>query len=143
MTMKSSDLMLGDWVRAKTVDYVDGVIKYVEENKRATTTMIDQLYNQEIGVLIDSLYLIQVEPISFDEIAEFWNKNGYILQEDKSYTYFDDYFSINIKEINDSIWQIVVEHCEIFNETEQCTVSYVHQLQHFYKLCGIEKEIIL
>ena len=141
--MKANELMIGDWVRAKTVDYVDGVIKYVEENKRATTAMIHQLYNQETGVLKDSLYSIQVEPIALKDDEEFWGRNGYILQDDGSYTHFDDYYSINAKEITDSIWQIVIEFCELHNETAQCTVSHVHQLQHFYKLCGIDEEIIL
>ena len=151
--MKSSDLMLGDWVRAKTVDYVDGVIKYVEENKRATTAMIHQLYNQETGVLKDSLYSIQVEPIELT--PEILLKNGFNK---------DDYLASQCygREANHSVYSLLLEngnqvvtldYCnkkielEVATNAGRClTIAngcYIHELQHAIKLCRIDKEIIL
>lgn len=143
--MKSSDLMLGDWVKAKTVDYVDGVIKYVVENKRATTAMIHQLYNQETGVLKDSLYSIQVEPIELT--FAILQKNGFETDGEAIWASFcpeDKDYALEISEPNyydekygeRGFWW-TVNACEY----SIIKLSYIHELQHALKLCGIEKEI--
>lgn len=84
------------------------------------------------------------EPITL--AAEILGKNGFEHYAENMYEYYElaeDYYSIEAKEVNGGLWRIKVEHEEIFNDTEICSVSYIHQLQQFLRLCGIEKEIVL
>ena len=146
--MKANELMIGDWVLEKSVDYVDGVIKYVEEKRNVTTNILHQLYNQETGILgKDNLYSIQVEPIPL--IAEILNKNGFetngngimaaYCPEDKhaNLEISEHYCFDNEKTEGGFYWTINCCEYDIIR------LRYVHELQHALKLCGIEKEIQL
>ena len=140
--------MLGDWVVEKSVDYVDGVIKYVEEKRSVTTNMLSQLYNQETGVLRkDNLYSIVVVPIELTR--KILQKNGFCKDDDAVWAAHcpeDKNFDLEISEPNyydegnpNKIIAWTINCCEY------CILQlkYVHELQHAMKLCGIEKEIVL
>lgn len=143
--MKANELMIGDLVLEKSVDYVDGVIKYVEEKRNVTTNMLHQLYNQETGILgKDNLYSIQVEPIPLT--TEILEKNGFDVSDGEvmRYNFEEDgqsyHFSLrqmyNQKNNKPNGYSFYA-----FNVLT--IIDYVHQLQHALKLCGIEKEIQL
>ena len=125
--MEAKNLMIGNFIKVNDIPVI-----------------VKQVY--EDGIIID-IGEGDEECDSFKPIPltnDFWLKNEFVYQkDDNSYTLFDDYYSINAKEVNDGMWQIVVEHCEIFNDTEICSFSYVHQLQQFLNLCGIYIEIKL
>ena len=55
----------------------------------------------------------------------------------------DDYYDIVVYEWSDSIWVFRYESCEMNIPHEQRTMSYLHQLQHAFHDCGIDKEIVL
>lgn len=55
----------------------------------------------------------------------------------------DDHYDIVVYEFSDSIWVFRYESTEMNIPHEQRTMSYLHQLQHAFKDCGIEKEIEL
>ena len=138
----TKDLMIGNYVKVN-FGLGEGEIFKVER-------ICNNNHEGWIDLFNDSLsegYTVghstkQLDPITLTE--DFLIKNEFVYQkDDNSYTLFDDYYSINAKEVNDGMWQIVVEHCEIFNDIEVCSVSYVHQLQQFLNLCGIELNIKL
>lgn len=55
----------------------------------------------------------------------------------------DDYYDISIHELTDSIWTVTHHNCEMSFPDQRVHVSYVHELQHFLRLCGVEKKIVL
>lgn len=55
----------------------------------------------------------------------------------------DDYYDIVVYEFSDSIWVFRYESTEMNLPHEQRTMSYLHQLQHAFKDCGINKQIII
>ena len=140
--MEAKYLMRGNYVKVNDGLGKDDLFKVVR--------VVDSENNGWVDVSNDSLSdgfalghtCDEIDPIPLTE--DFWIKNEFVYQkDDDSYTLFDDYYSINAKEVNDGMWQIVVEHCELINDTEICCVSYVHQLQQFLNLCGINIEIKL
>lgn len=60
----------------------------------------------------------------------------------QSYVLAGDYEDVYAEEINDGTWKVDVD-CTEFNLPRQTAmVSYVHQLQNWFRLRGIEKEIV-
>jgi len=60
------------------------------------------------------------------------------------YGIFDDYFDFEIREYSESIYIVNYHSCEFSLPTTQIVgISFVHELQHALRLCGIEKEIVL
>ena len=56
----------------------------------------------------------------------------------------NDFYELMIHEVNDGTW--IVKHDNIeFSciPRQQVLVGYVHELQHAFRLFGIEKEIVL
>lgn len=71
-------------------------------------------------------------PITLDILE----KNGL----EKLYT---DYYDLDVYEENDGLWRIVYHNLECSGFDESVLVSSVHELQHFLKHVGIEKDITL
>lgn len=56
----------------------------------------------------------------------------------------DEFYELMIHEVNDGTWIIKHDNIEFSDiPRQQVMVSYVHELQHALRLCGIEKEISL
>ena len=56
---------------------------------------------------------------------------------------YDDYYDFTIREW-DGMFIVNYHYCEIpMPDTQIVGISWVHELQHALKLCGIEKEIII
>lgn len=127
--MKAKELMLGDWV------YVNGNYPHRVYSLDKDAQRID-IFSQECD--------IQPIPIS----AEILEKNGFEksyneVQKREQWLHADDYYDILIYEYSDGMYRVVVISCEISNYEEICYVSYMHQLQQFLRLCGIDKNIEL
>lgn len=146
--MKSYELMIGDWILLKSVDYADGVIRYVEEKKRVHVDILSRLEKQETKVVRDDcVYSIQVEPIELTR--EILRKNGFCKDDDAVWAAHcpeDKNFDLEISEPNyydegnpNRIIAWTINCCEY------CILQfkYVHELQHAIKLCGINKTIEL
>lgn len=121
-----------------TKDLMVGNLVYENTFLNKPCTILDIVGDKKVFLNEGKAYsmLNEIDPISLTDV--FWLKNEFVYQkDDDSYTLFDDYYSINAKEVNDGLWQIVIEHCELINDTEICCVGYVHQLQNFLRLCGI------
>ena len=133
--MKSTDLMIGDWIMYKS-----------DAPENAFPIKVDcNIFYNELHKWEDRFEAIQLTP----EILE---KNGLnkcddmewcrVTHEvwefgDNFYLYYDPYYNsfyigtyIGDKNSSDFI-------------TDSIKIEYVHELQHALRLCGIEKEIIL
>lgn len=60
----------------------------------------------------------------------------------QSYVLAGDYEDVYAEEINDGTWKVDVDCTEFDLPRQTAMVSYVHQLQNWFRLCGIKKEII-
>ena len=139
--MKSNELMIGDWILLKSVDYADGVIRYVEEKKRVHVDILSRLEKQETKVVRDDcVYSIQAEPIEL---------TIEILQKNKFCDKYGMIVGVNCPEDNDLLLEISVGRngCVYWttnwNKYKIIKLRYVHELQHAIKLCGINKTIEL
>lgn len=127
--MNTSELMIGDWVLKMESDhYVYVKVKEVYEDG------IDYLFRSIRGAITATG--IAPIPISVDILE----KNGfekvqnlYILR-----THNKKYLSMFFIEYN------ITNNCLFISDgLIPAPVRYVHQLQHIFRLCGIEKEIRL
>ena len=130
--MKSDELMIGDWVLVKSIDYVEGMIRYVEEKTRVNFDILSRLEKQETKVFRDDcIYAIQVEPIPIS--AEILKKNGFEYSDKHGYFWESNYFSVTLKKISPYYWKIDIEWDDDRIST-QMAVGYVHELQHALKI---------
>lgn len=124
--MNIKELMVGDWVR----------------NDLGETQQVVEL--REIGAMLyynDVYSYDEIEPIPLT--TEFLEKN---FGEARNGGYFegDEFYELFIIEVNDGTWIIKLDDVEFSNiPRQQVMVSYVHELQHTLKLCGIDKEIVV
>ena len=117
--------MIGDWVKTPKGN------RQVEE----LSTKNCLLNWQDYGCTLDD-----IEPIPLTEDifkANNFRKSGSV------FCFADDYYDIIAFELSDSIWKVILHNNEISLSDEQVFVSYVHQLQNFLNICGVEKEIEL
>ena len=132
--MRVTDLMVGDWVNVNGLNLKVGAI-----------------HADEIGVF-DPDYKIywcsddgldRIDPIPLTE--EILVKNGFVgVELTDSYELNTDYYEIEVWNYSDGLWVVNVHWIELSSTPEsKATVSYVHQLQHLLRLCGIEKEILI
>lgn len=135
--MEAKDLMIGDWVRISdddTDEYFDAQIKGVD--------FLDNVYAPIPGEEKPCPFSIDcVEPIPLT--PEILEKNGFEYNdEDAEYagcTWSDG----NLMLRPEYDYRIVVTN-DFDDESTNRTpfvLRYVHQLQHVYKLLGIDKEI--
>lgn len=57
------------------------------------------------------------------------------------YILYDDYYTVLVSELTDSIWQLLYNDTEFGVDDAKINFCYVHELQQIIRLCGIEKEI--
>ncbi len=134
--MKANELMIGDWVMNTHNQKPEQVCEI-----RESMVMLD--YN-------DLYDFDEIEPIPI--IQEILEKNGFVA---KKYVYPYPYYEYEVKEIKVKVgfafpqgnrtshkepW-VYIDTENVFVEHLPCT--FVHQLQHALRLCGIEKEIVL
>lgn len=140
--MKANELMIGDLVTFKDCQYDDDVV----------VVKIYQI-NQENNALVfiddsDSLDEIDIddEIVGIHITPEILEKNGF--EKDKEYPeqwcIAGEFQDVYVHEWSDSIWKVEIVNFEFSSmPVSQCTVCFVHELQHAFKLCGIEKTIDL
>lgn len=120
--MEVTDLMIGDWCA------------YGVNCKGRVTALTDNLITLSVdGNEINGLYMLMpdmVNPIPLTE--EILVKNGW---RKESTTIDGDYAN----------WHGEIPICQEEDEFnyERIELTYVHQLQHLLRLCGIDKEIEL
>ena len=132
--MKANELMIGDWVKFPNSDLPHQV--YAVQGK---SLKIDKQYWHKADKL---------QPIPLT--AEILEKNGFEHHRifdggsmEENWKFYDDYYDIKVYEWSDSIWVYRYEGTEMDIPHEQIVISYVNELQHALKKCGIKKEIEL
>ena len=121
--MKANELMIGDWVAFQGRPY-----QYTAED---LATMAECEKN---GVPTDTSEI----PLA-KEILE---QNGFE-RNGTNFIIADDYYDVIIFELTDSIWTVVYHDCEMSFPDQRMHIAFVHELQHFLRACGIDKEIII
>lgn len=154
--MKIEELMIGDFVRtAKDVCFpkgtivkvrnIDGDNRFLEKKLIGCATCIPINDPDEMswGVWVEYL-----EPIPLTR--EILEKNGFVKWSDHSRTtrscsmLFDKNTSFCVQEIDGSDSMFTQIHrCGAGSFEHMMHIKYVHQLQQLFRLCGIDKEIIL
>ena len=128
VTIKCRDLMVGDWVTNEhglpaQIINVDNLCAYTifEDNKG------DEDNEGEPWVFDDYVYL----PVPIPLTSEILEKNGR-----KETEYWHEYKDDNtiIQYSLSNIWGIINEI-----EIEHFKCEYVHQLQHLFRLCGLNE----
>lgn len=129
--MDCKDLMIGDLV------YI-----HEPECRGHRIDSIDELDGQ-VGADGEVYDECDIRPISLTE--EILVKNGFVgVELTDSYELNTDYYEIEVWNYSDGLWVVNVHWIELSSTPEsKATVSYVHQLQHLLRLCGIEKELII
>ena len=132
--MKSEDLMLGDWVQGFLPDTYSQIVGI--QNEFGVSVITPNKCYMELSV--DDIQPIPLTP-------EILKKNGFQTSDakDGGFVLAEDYYDLFIYEWSDSIWVFRYECTEMDAPVEQFTLGYVHDLQHAFRLCGIEKEIVL
>ena len=131
--MKANELMIGDWV------CYDG-----DENHECPVR-IDAINTEDAGVEGD--YYDVWEPIPLT--PEILKKNRFKYYEPydpeiktEGYKSNDNRIHIRREKTSESDWFCII-YTKGMMEELMLGISYVHELQHALKLCGIEKEIVL
>lgn len=132
--MEAKDLMTGDYVQHKRTKEVIWIFE-IDADRNVINNEPDG-YCSEKNIFIDDIEPIPLTP----EILE---KNGFIHDDDNDNKYYWN-------------WGVIDNCISYDNETNTIRVfhalghlafvhllSYVHELQHALRLCGIKKEIIL
>ena len=129
--MKVEDLMLGDWVQVEGIPLRVGGLSnydiYVDLFRGNESEVYSQIWADEM----DSIQPIPITP----EILE---KNGW----EHKWWWVHPSTSICFQEKITGDFRVMPD-TECDKRDWFTTIKYVHELQHLYKLCGIEKEIVL
>lgn len=111
--MKANELMIGDWVKCGS--------RYMKVTQLAEDMDCDD-----------------IDPIPLT--TEILEKN---FEKKTFYGIYDDYFDLDIREYSDGLYIVTYHSCEFNIPDQTIHLSWVHELQHFMRHCGIEKEIEL
>ena len=116
--MKANELMIGDWV----------FNKYTNNAIQVYPMMFSQMFRQKPDAITED-YNIYPIPLTL-EILE---KNGLI-----DNWHYDEYWMSYSKHDEEWYFHFYGAFAEM-----KVSISYLHELQHALRLCGIEKEIVL
>ena len=129
--MKSTELMIGDWV-------------YIPHNGKAPHygKVTALLPSGAIETEINGSFALSssVEPIPLTR--EILEKNGFSFPKWESWwRVVDCNPTIYLAEHNESWWLYQDDYLD--SRQYFAKIKYVHELQHAFRLCGIEKEITI
>lgn len=151
--MKVNEIMIGDWVNVLPIshkvkahyDKVESIHKeytgqlYIEGGYHNREHIGNDWFDWSVG--IDNIAPIPLTPEILTKIG-FEGRNYCYLKID-DFSYLEYYsFEHRLRRIYNGVdeWE---NHTVVRDIVFQCHCTYVHELQHAFKLCGIEKEIEL
>lgn len=129
--MKTTDFMVGDWLRTSR-----GIAKVIAVDKIGLTFTIDggdffDIDKDDEEEWFDAAPLTHevLIKIGFKKFKSPMGREYYEIPMDKAYVRFDTDFAGRIQGPNGNF--------------EYKNIMFVHELQHAFRMCGIEKEIKL
>lgn len=135
--MKAEELMFRDWVHSK-LHNVDTQIDCVgREPGWKSDFYCVWLTSKDCW---ERHYMDEIEPIPLT--PEILEKNGFMNIEGDFYLRFGDY-KIVFDKHNAPFVMKEYDSNGFLYEVPILEVTYIHELQHFLRLCGIKKEIVL
>ncbi len=136
--MKANEIMTGDYFRITKTGKIIKVIAVDE-----CTNTVDYFDGDAGGAL--TIGLDKIEPISLTK--EILEKIGFERRKldggAEEFIIAEDYYDIAVQEWSDSIWLYLYNCTEMHIPHEQRTFGYVHNLQHAFNDCNVEKEMVL
>ena len=157
MNLKSTDLMIGNYVKVKT-NYIDNLdtkkegflmsvsIKEQETIRQVDAYLLESLMKQEQGIIKeDVIGYLYVEPIPLTK--EILAKNGFVNGEGRLFV--GEVNASFCKEDKDEILELTEGKNEKFywtinyDEYRILRLDYVHELQQAIHLCRINKDFVL
>lgn len=145
--LKATELMIGDWVQ-----YLDEDLERTFQIKEIKKLYKNQYVVTEDGCsdefLIDHTLCpipLTVEILDNNGLFDEWYNEFGHRTDRKLFHNGDDFFTQYFKEDTNKNLGIFKDGNIIYMSADigWIIISYVHQLQHAIKLCGIEKEIVL
>ena len=130
--MNTNELMIGD------------IVYYEYDGERFPAKVLeiylDSVFVEEIHGEYEpiEIELKDIYPISLT--AEILEKN---FKKKTFYGIYDDYFDLDIREYSDGLYIVTYHSCEFNIPDQTIHLSWVHELQHFMRHCGIEESIEL
>ena len=146
--MKAEELMIGDWVLVKELDYSNLTNVISEYQHQLRLKDFAEMYNAGEYKKYEPIPLTKeiLEKNGFTKYDVGHNVSGWSIMDDDnlysaiSFTLTDNDFDT---ELGDYKWGPVEDDREESFVREVGRIKYVHELQHILKLCKIEKEIVL
>lgn len=140
--MKASELMQGDYITFKDSIETDKTplpvkvigIGYV--GRGIENEALVEINGDETCDIIE----IDDECVGIPITEKILEKN---FEKKTFYGIYDDYFDIDIREYSDGLYIVTYHSCEFNIQDQTIHLSWVHELQHFMKHCGIDKTIEL
>ena len=126
--MKENELMVGDWV-----------FVHEPECKGHQVDLID-LANEQVGCDGEIYGFDDIRPIPLT--PEILEKNGFVKQGFPGWEIYTENFLILWRNDFPDVLEIRNFNAA-YGSFHRSHISYVHDLQHALKLCGIDKEISL
>ena len=144
--MKQTDLMIGDWVQFTYTPYGQNesrtIVFQVSEVENFSAAGLYFVCGVKYGRVCE---VEKLQPIPLT--AEILEKNGFDGEYKASYQIYEskefDVMYISIWKNRLSIRKSPDIRQPHSSERLSITCNYVHELQHAFRLCGIEKEIEL
>lgn len=143
--MKANEFMIGDWVTGKK--WRENPLKLIRINDNGK-------YYYGItsdGTQVGPFLLEEIEPIPIT--PDILEKNGFEERHDYfPYVYFllkesgdSDNYSASLETEYDTERSEEYWSCNAGNYNADVTIAihYVHEMQHIFRLCGINKEIVI
>lgn len=135
--MKPEELMIGDYI----------TFSDVQNDDYCTKLKVIALNEGEVYVSVDGdpvADLFSPEDLAGIPITPKILEKNFGEARNGGYFDGDEFYELFIVEINDGTWIIKLDNIGASVVSRQMVMAgYVHELQHFLKLVGIEKEIIL
>ena len=147
--MKAKELMIDDWVLIDRPDKYAGAkaqIKSLIFHKEDDGQYFSVFIHDELGIVRREVFNEDLRPIPLT--AEILEKNDFVCDMFYGEWQFDlDTFPFNfpfsVVQRKNNSWYLGREEIGIVHNREIINISYVHELQHALRLCGINKEIEL
>ena len=133
--MKAEELMIGDWVTITEPDDFHGYIGKVVITNAETNYIMVHIPNMHLhDVFVEDLQPVQLTKEILEENG-FKHEQGYSSEVYR----LDECFLVHYQD--DIYWAVWLS--ENGDENMDKTFTYVHELQHIFKLLNIDKEIKL